>query len=87
MKIPAPLRILIIALTGSLALSACSPRSNTTADAGQSYDLIIRGGTVYDGSGNPGRTTDVAINGDRIAAIGDLSASQATTQILSLIHI
>ena len=37
------------------------------------YDIVIRGGTVYDGSGKPGAVTDVAINADTIAFIGDLS--------------
>src|SRR6266705_6258360 len=36
-----------------------------------SADLIIRGGTVIDGSGAPGRQADVAVTGDRITAIGD----------------
>jgi N-acyl-D-aspartate/D-glutamate deacylase len=36
-----------------------------------SADLIIRGGTVIDGSGAPGRLADVAVTGDRITAIGD----------------
>ncbi len=39
----------------------------------QEYDLVIRGGTVYDGSGKPGVVSDVAINADTIAAMGDLS--------------
>jgi N-acyl-D-amino-acid deacylase len=34
------------------------------------YDLLIRNGTVYDGNGGPGFVADVAIRGDRIAAIG-----------------
>src|SRR5437763_9003235 len=36
-----------------------------------SADLIIRGGTVIDGSGAPGRQADVAVTGDRITEIGD----------------
>jgi len=36
-----------------------------------SHDVVIRGGTVVDGAGAPGRRADVAIDGDRIAEIGD----------------
>lgn len=35
------------------------------------HDIVIRGGTVIDGTGAPGRVADVAIDGDRIAEIGD----------------
>ncbi|MDZ3830502.1 MAG: D-aminoacylase [Sphingopyxis sp.] len=35
------------------------------------HDLVIRGGMVVDGSGGKPRTADVAIDGDRIVAIGD----------------
>ena len=41
------------------------------------FDTIIRGGTVYDGTGTAGRVTDIGIRGDRIAAVGDLSGSSA----------
>jgi N-acyl-D-amino-acid deacylase len=34
------------------------------------HDLVIRGGTVIDGTGAPGRVADVAIDGDRVAEIG-----------------
>jgi N-acyl-D-aspartate/D-glutamate deacylase len=34
-------------------------------------DFVIRGGTVLDGSGAPGRRADVAVTGDRITAVGD----------------
>ncbi len=51
-------RILILLLI----LTACSPVP--------SYDLIIRDGTVYDGSGDPPLVADVAVEEDRIAAVG-----------------
>lgn len=37
------------------------------------YDVIIRGATVIDGSGNAGRVSDVAIQADTIAFVGNLS--------------
>lgn len=40
-------------------------------------DLLIQGGTVFDGNGGPGRVTDVAITGDAIAAVGDLAQWRA----------
>lgn len=39
------------------------------------YDLIIRGGTIYEGSGKPGYKGDVAVLGDRIAAVGKISGA------------
>ena len=34
------------------------------------HDLVIRGGTLYDGTGKPGETGDLAIDGDRITQVG-----------------
>ncbi|PYP85618.1 MAG: aminoacylase [Blastocatellia bacterium AA13] len=41
------------------------------------YDVLIKGGTVYDGTGASPVRADVAIKGDRIAAIGDLKSADA----------
>ena len=47
----------------------------------QEYEIVIRGGTVYDGSGKPGVVTDVAINADTVAFIGDLSNAVGKKEI------
>jgi N-acyl-D-amino-acid deacylase len=49
--------------------------------AGDKFDVIIKGGTVYDGTGEKPRVIDVAIRGDRIAGLGTFSADQAKTVI------
>jgi N-acyl-D-aspartate/D-glutamate deacylase len=41
------------------------------------FDLLVRGGLLIDGTGSPGRRADVAVQGDRITAVGDLSAVDA----------
>ena len=46
-----------------------------------SYDVIIRGGNVYDGLGGNPVQADVGINGDRIATVGDLTAATGTREI------
>ena len=51
------------------------------ASADPPFDVIIKGGTVYDGTGAEGRVTDIAIRGDRIAGIGDLANATAKTTI------
>ncbi len=61
-------------LAAALAALAAAPRR---PPAQPDYDVLIRGGTVADGSGGPLRAADVAIVGDRIAAIGDLTGKTA----------
>ena len=41
----------------------------------QSFDVLIKNGNIYDGSGNPPFSGDIGINADTIAAIGDLNAT------------
>ena len=60
-----------------LVLSACQVRSQKTSD----FDLIIRHGSVYDGSGAPPRQVDVGIQGQRIASVGDLSRAHASAEV------
>jgi N-acyl-D-amino-acid deacylase len=54
--------------------------TNANASSGE-YDLLIRNGHVIDGAGNPWYSADVAVSGDRIAAIGDLHDAHAKREI------
>jgi N-acyl-D-amino-acid deacylase len=45
------------------------------------FDVIIRNGTVYDGTGTKPRKADVALRGDRIAGVGDFKSAKANTVI------
>jgi N-acyl-D-amino-acid deacylase len=51
------------------------------APAGQRFDLLITGGQIYDGTGNPWFYADVGIRAGRIAAIGKLSGATAARVI------
>lgn len=66
-------RLTTVAVVALALLSAC-----TQPD---SYDLILRGGTIYDGSGREPYVGDIAINDDTIAALGDLGNARATSEI------
>lgn len=55
------------------ALCACS--------ASTRYDIVIRNGTIYDGSGGAPMQGDVAVNGDTIVAVGDIGSATGSTEI------
>lgn len=62
------------------SIVGCSTRPNEDATVEQ-VDIIIRNGDIYDGSGSPPYKGDVAISGDRIASIGNLSDLSASLEI------
>jgi predicted amidohydrolase YtcJ len=67
-----------------LVMAACStaPQKTDSSAAQQiRFTLVIVGGTVYNGEDTGPVVTDIGILGDRIAAIGDLSASQAEQRL------
>jgi N-acyl-D-amino-acid deacylase len=53
----------------------------TAGSKAAQFDLIIRNGTIYDGSGNAPFNGDVAINRDSIAAVGKLDNARGKTEI------
>jgi N-acyl-D-amino-acid deacylase len=71
-----------IAVALIIAAAVCLAQSPArVAPLAQQFDVVIRGGTVYDGTGGAGRQLDVAIRGDRIAGIGDFRSAPAATII------
>ncbi len=74
--------------TLALLIAACAPSDGGRGDpatgaADTLYDLAFVGGTVVDGSGDPGFAADVAIRGDRIVAVSTegIDPSLATTVV------
>lgn len=49
--------------------------------AQEPYDLVVRGGKIVDGTGNPWRIGDVAIRGDHIVAVGRIPTGNAKREI------
>src|SRR5947209_2513895 len=45
------------------------------------YDVILRNGTLYDGSGAPGVPGDLALHGQAIAALGDLQSARGRQEL------
>jgi N-acyl-D-amino-acid deacylase len=64
---------LLLALLGTAAVSALAEPAK--------FDVLIRNGIVYDGSGGEGRVADVALRGDRIAGVGDFKDASARLTI------
>jgi N-acyl-D-amino-acid deacylase len=59
------------------ALAVCMARANESSPPSAEFDVLVKGGTVYDGTGAEGHVADVAIRGDRIAGVGNFATSQA----------
>lgn len=68
------MRAAVFALLATLAVAGLSGQS-------PQYDVILAGGRLVDGTGAPWVRADLAIAGDRIAAIGDLTTATAATRI------
>lgn len=67
----------LIALLCLLA-GACQATDERTAE---SHDLLLKGGTVYDGTGHDPVVADVAVRGDRIVRVGDLRGARAAVTL------
>jgi hypothetical protein len=68
-----PTALALAFATSCMACGGGAPRTH--------YDVVIAGGTVYDGSGASGVKADVGWVGDEIKAVGDLRDADATTVV------
>ena len=70
-------------LVAALAMTAQGAVADLTAQTNQTttFDILIRGGRIVDGTGNPWFYGDVGIRGDQIVAVGRLADADATRVI------
>jgi len=68
-----PVRLTVLVL----ALTACERPARRPVGTPTPFDVVLRGGWIVDGTGNPRYRGDVALAGDRVAAVGVVDGSQA----------
>ena len=73
-KPPKPLLLFLASVSAMLATEMGAQNSPPSQAP---FDVVIKNGVVYDGTGGEGREVDVALRGDRIAGVGDFKNSPA----------
>jgi dihydroorotase/N-acyl-D-amino-acid deacylase len=71
----------LIRRVGLVLLAACAPRDAGPGTGAPAHDLLLRGGWIVDGTGNPRYRGDVAVDGDRIVAVGWIPEARARDTI------
>jgi N-acyl-D-amino-acid deacylase len=74
-------RILAAVALGIMPLLLACATAERVDEASPAFDVVVRGGTIYDGSGGAPVVADLGIAGDRIAAIGDLAGLAGALEI------
>jgi N-acyl-D-amino-acid deacylase len=75
---PARRRFLVEGGSALVVLGAWRPGR---VEAAPAFDLVLRGGTVLDGTGSPAYAADLALKGDEIVAVGEVDAAQAARAV------
>ncbi len=68
-------------MTKLLCLTLFAGSALAASGANEKFDVLIKNGTVYDGSGGAGKKADIAIRGDRIVGVGDFQNAEAKNVI------
>ena len=72
-----PPKHLLLFLASVSAMLATEMGAQNSPQSQAPFDVVIKDGVVYDGTGGEGREVDVALRGDRIAGVGDFKNSPA----------
>jgi len=72
-----PPKHLLLFLASVSAMLATEMGAQNSPPSQAPFDVVIKNGVVYDGTGGEGREVDVALRGDRIAGVGDFKNSPA----------
>lgn len=75
------MRKTLLALAALAVAAACAPMHHPTSEA-RPYDVLIINARIVDGTGNPWYRGDIAIAGDRIAAIGPRLRGAAAKRVI-----
>ena len=75
------MRLVFTLLCVTLVVLHFAVMTSSTDAVAASYDIIIRNARVIDGSGGPASDAEVAIQGDRIARIGNLQSAKGKREI------
>ncbi len=70
------MKCIAIIFASTIAVCACAQKPPSSTSAGE-FDAVIKGGTVYDGTGGEPQHVDLAIRHDRIAGVGDFKTAKA----------
>jgi N-acyl-D-aspartate/D-glutamate deacylase len=73
MRMPFISRLLTLALLATISIASAPAWSQTASD----YDVVISGGKIVDGTGNPWFSGDIGISAGKIAAMGNLAGARA----------
>jgi len=72
------IKIVVLLVIGLLLLGMLLPLTSCVApEQAPEFDVVIRGGTVYDGTGSEPVRADVGLRGDQVVTVGDLSKAGA----------